>query len=333
MARCRMRNNYFSHDGNARRDSRILELRAEYGAEGYGIYFMLVEAMFESSDAALRIDRLKGLSMDLHVDEQKLSEFIYFCIDINLFELTENIFYSPSLRKRINMIDSKKKAQSEGGKKAMQKRYNDNLPQDNDLDNLLISSEKDAPKLLVSNLQATCNNESKVKEKKRKETKLNQTKLNTLNTGNTSILAQSDFLQNPSQPNDDVIECEIDYPVYVETTQGKIGVEQEFLDTLTKAYPSVNHESEFNKMSAWIAANPAKRKTPRGLKKFINNWFERSQNQGASNGNNAIKSARSDGKSKFTMADCYANLEKLSIEIPADGDADLLAQWGQRAKS
>ena len=41
---------YFSHDSNARNDEKILAVRMKYGAEGYGIYFMILERLETLTD-------------------------------------------------------------------------------------------------------------------------------------------------------------------------------------------------------------------------------------------------------------------------------------------
>ena len=53
---------YFSHDNNARNDEKILMLRAEHGWEGYGIYWALLEMMFESSECSLSHSKIKGIA-------------------------------------------------------------------------------------------------------------------------------------------------------------------------------------------------------------------------------------------------------------------------------
>jgi hypothetical protein len=35
-------------------------------------------------------------------------------------------------------------------------------------------------------------------------------------------------------------------------------------------------------MESWLDANPTRRKTPKGIKKFINSWLKKAQNQGGS---------------------------------------------------
>lgn len=44
------------------------------------------------------------------------------------------------------------------------------------------------------------------------------------------------------------------------------------------AYPEVNVEQELRKMVAWCDGNPTRRKTRRGICRFINSWLSRSQN-------------------------------------------------------
>jgi hypothetical protein len=49
-----------------------------------------------------------------------------------------------------------------------------------------------------------------------------------------------------------------------------------------KLYPAVNVEAELNKMEGWLDANPRKRKTKMGVKRFVNSWLSRAQDKGGS---------------------------------------------------
>ena len=56
-----------------------------------------------------------------------------------------------------------------------------------------------------------------------------------------------------------------------------------FDDDLVKwrdLYPSVNVEQELRNMVGWIDGNPTKRKTKTGIKKFVNGWLSKEQDQG-----------------------------------------------------
>jgi hypothetical protein len=49
---------------------------------------------------------------------------------------------------------------------------------------------------------------------------------------------------------------------------------------LVSAYPDVDLVGESRKIIAWWFANPSKRKTKRGVKRFINAWISRASRPG-----------------------------------------------------
>lgn len=77
---------YFRHDCNARSDERCASLRARHGCAGYGIYWMIVEALHESSDGKLRRDLLDGFSLSNGIDFQELDKVLSTCLAIGLFQ-------------------------------------------------------------------------------------------------------------------------------------------------------------------------------------------------------------------------------------------------------
>lgn len=64
----------------------------------------------------------------------------------------------------------------------------------------------------------------------------------------------------------------------------------EKLEQWKKAYPELDVERELYRMASWCDANPTRRKTRRGIEKFINGWLNRSQND------NMQYSKREEGK-------------------------------------
>lgn len=88
---------YFTHDYNARNDDKILELRAKYGAEGYGIFWMIVETMAENSNGGSNSLLIGGLSLGFGVKVELLKEVFKYCIEIGLFYKKKNFFYSKRL--------------------------------------------------------------------------------------------------------------------------------------------------------------------------------------------------------------------------------------------
>lgn len=62
------------------------------------------------------------------------------------------------------------------------------------------------------------------------------------------------------------------------------GVSQEKIALWHESYPAVDVESELRRMVAWLDSNPTKRKTRRGIDRFINSWLARTQDSGGSKG-------------------------------------------------
>lgn len=60
------------------------------------------------------------------------------------------------------------------------------------------------------------------------------------------------------------------YPIYSDQIQ-----------KWTSLYPAVNVMQELRKMKGWLKANPTKRKTDRGILRFINSWLSREQDRGS----------------------------------------------------
>lgn len=61
-------------------------------------------------------------------------------------------------------------------------------------------------------------------------------------------------------------------------------VTQADVDSWAKLYPAVDIVAELRKMAGWCEANPQKRKTKAGVKRFMNGWLSRTQDRGGTNG-------------------------------------------------
>jgi hypothetical protein len=156
---------YFSHDANARQDEKILMLRAEHGWQGYGIFWALVEMMFESSDTSLHHNKIKGIAVSYNIDITVLESVINTCITEELFVSDGESFWSDSLIKRKSKYKELKEKKSEAGRKGMSKRWG--------------NQQKDNTVITDDNTVITENNkgkESKEKESKEKESKENKKK-------------------------------------------------------------------------------------------------------------------------------------------------------------
>ena len=61
------------------------------------------------------------------------------------------------------------------------------------------------------------------------------------------------------------------------TSNHTYGMPDTFYEKLCIAYPGVNVKSELAKMCAWLEANPTKKKTIKGIPRFINSWLAKAQ--------------------------------------------------------
>lgn len=156
---------YFSHDSNARNSDKLMKVRMKLGAEGYGIFFMLIERLREEEGYKSTID-YDTLAFDLRVDAEKVKQVVE---NYDLFKFTEDgkYFYSDSFNERMEMMDVRAQQRKSKAKKAAEARWN---KQSEDT-----SNAQALPKQCSSNAQALLNHANKIKLNK---IKLNKTKIN-----------------------------------------------------------------------------------------------------------------------------------------------------------
>jgi hypothetical protein len=135
---------YFSHDYNARNDIKIKKLISKHGFLGYGLYWALIEDLYNNANA-LPTD-YECIAFDLKCNEDVLISIIN---DYELFTFDSGFFGSLSVQRRLNERNSK-------SDKARQSAFNRwNL------------SERNA-----NALQTQCDSNA-IKERKGKEKKVN----------------------------------------------------------------------------------------------------------------------------------------------------------------
>lgn len=61
-------------------------------------------------------------------------------------------------------------------------------------------------------------------------------------------------------------------------------ITQADIDEYSSLYPAVDILQELRKMKGWCDANPSKRKTKSGIRRFINSWLAREQDKGGTKG-------------------------------------------------
>ena len=136
---------YFSHDYNSRSDVKIQKLIAKKGYLGYGLFWALIENLYNNANA-LPLD-YDVIAFELRTDEDNIKSIIN---DFDLFIVNGDFFGSNSVQRRLDERDLKSKKARESANN----RWNKNKENANALQT---KSDSNAIK------------ESKVKESKVKE--------------------------------------------------------------------------------------------------------------------------------------------------------------------
>lgn len=157
---------FFSHDCNARNDPKILALRSVYGAEGYGVYFMLIEILREQPEYKLSVNKYiwNTLAMQMQMQAEKLQEIITDCC--TEFTDGENgepllindgkYLYSASLLRRMGRMEDVSRIRSAAARKRWENKPCKDFPGDGE------NGSEDAPAMQKQS------KEMQRKEKKRK---------------------------------------------------------------------------------------------------------------------------------------------------------------------
>jgi hypothetical protein len=112
---------YFSHDSNATGDIKIISMMDDMGPEGYGIYWILVEHLrdqtgYQSSMKILKSLAKRNMPIDGNVDEYA-EKFSSVVSNYDLFVIEDDIFYSESLIRRMEIYEETKAKRREAGRK------------------------------------------------------------------------------------------------------------------------------------------------------------------------------------------------------------------------
>tara|TARA_R110002153_G_scaffold48095_2_gene135762 strand:- start:343 stop:1107 length:765 start_codon:yes stop_codon:yes gene_type:complete len=103
---------FFSHDFNAHQDEKVLDLRMDYGFEGYGIYWMIVELLAGASAHKMEFNP-KRIAFSNSLREETVSDII---TKYGLFEVKDGMFTSASLIKRMSHLDDVRAKRKESGR-------------------------------------------------------------------------------------------------------------------------------------------------------------------------------------------------------------------------
>lgn len=110
---------YFSHDANARHDPKILAMRSDYGIQGYGVFWIIIEMLREQDEYRLPMKKyiFNAIAMQVQCKNYAKDDaetFVQDCInEYELFKTDGAFFWSNSLLGRMerkNDISDKRRA-------------------------------------------------------------------------------------------------------------------------------------------------------------------------------------------------------------------------------
>jgi uncharacterized protein YdaU (DUF1376 family) len=154
---------YFSHDYNARSDPKIKRLIAKHGMQGYGIYWGIVEDLYNNANALPT--QYDVIAFDMRCEEKVVKSIVN---DFGLFAFNGESFGSPSVGRRLDERNKRSASARESANARWEKEKE--------------RSERNANAVQPHSGRNAKGKERKGKEIKEKESKMSPPTLNDMET-------------------------------------------------------------------------------------------------------------------------------------------------------
>lgn len=162
---------YFSHDSNASQDPKIQQMLSVYKAEGYGWYWILIEAMRNEEGYKLSLRGKyvwNAFAIRTYTNPDTIKQFVHDCInEFHLFDSDGDFFWSNSLLRRMEKMAEK----SEKARQSVQARWKKVKTKPEKSENIRDEYERNTNVSKNDTIK-----EKKVNESKRNEIKVNENK-------------------------------------------------------------------------------------------------------------------------------------------------------------
>ena len=250
---------WFKHDSNTTMDFKIRKLIIKYGAIGYAIYFHCLELIAGSinennitfeleHDSEIIADdlRIKGTTAQSGVD--LVQEIMRYMVKLDLFEESNGHIFCFKLLKRLDTsMTSNQKLRDLITKAKNQENYK--------------QIQKHDKVMIESNDNHDTSHDGVMQDQNR----IDNTKLDKKTLDNTN--------NNCSELQKAEVE-----PLILNDGSEWLPTQAEYLEYL-RLYPSVDIIAEFRRMRGWCNGNPSKRKTRKGISRFVNAWLGKEQDK------------------------------------------------------
>lgn len=299
---------YISHDIDAFDDIKIIALCDEFGLEAYALYWIILEKMFPEESISLPYSDMTFRALKAKSKAScDIKSLIDRAIEYELFVLEDGQFYSPSFVKRMEKLLDRKAKRSKAGRKggqasakARQQKKVENEEKKGSNDERLLNQAltKPQPNVNQTSTKPQPNlNQNQPNEMKRNEIEMKRNEISLETSKDVSCIERSD---DHSMLEDVFIEL----PLNDGSAHQIIYDDVDFYEDL---YPAVDVRQELRKMVGWLDANPSKRKTSRGIKRFITNWLSKEQDKGGTR--NRAPTYRSDRDNRGNFSTSFDDYE------------------------
>lgn len=252
---------YFPFDVTLFEDKKIKILKAKHGMNGVMLYiYLLCEVYKNGYYVQLDKDYEYLISSELNMSAGEIKQVIKFLLERSLFDYklfqSDNVITSPGIQRRFQ--------------EAIKEKAKKNPRQI--VDNFWLLPEEETQSFIkVTHFQNYSRNNSDYSENNSDYSKNNDTK-------------EKKVKESKEKKNISKISSELNSepPIFELILNDKtlFPVFKTDIDSWTELYPAVDVMQEIRKMIGWLDSNPQKRKTKSGIRRFINSWLARTQDQG-----------------------------------------------------
>lgn len=242
---------------------KLKKLRKIAGGDTYTIIYLKMQLLSLENDGKLYFESIEDnfieeIALTIDEDVENVKVTILYLLKQGLLVTEDD--YEYTLPETIENIGS----ETAGAQRVREYRKRDKIKKNNE--KALLCNTDVTP---MKQIETKCNTEIEIEKEIEKDKELEIEKDIELEK-DIYINAQS-YSLNTSDP--EVISLPLNdnslYPIY-----------QNSVDEWKELYPAVDILQELRKMKGWLNGNPTRRKTKKGILRFINNWLSREQDKG-----------------------------------------------------
>ena len=251
---------YFPLDSSIFSDRKIKILMARYGADGFTVYmYVLCEIYKEGYCLILDHDFEYIAAADLNMSVDKIGQILAFLYERSLLA---SILLTPDTAV-ISSVGIQRRFQEAVKSRAAKKSVIV------DERCWLLDASETAPFIKVrSESSFSENNEGFSENNATNKSKVNKSKVKE-NKGKETVCAETETASAPKPL----------FPILL--NDGSLfGFTKDQIAEWEELYPGVDVEQAMRNMQAWCKANPARRKTKKGILRFVTNWLASDQDSG-----------------------------------------------------